>query len=115
MKPLEFVLWLNGAAGILGDTPPSPEQWKQIHDNLAGTIGPIVAAKLLDRADALVDEDEVKRNLELEKAKLMQQYLTQQLYANKSALSNDITRQIYGYSDQLAAYSTGIGSSTRGR
>lgn len=27
MKPVEFVLWLNGAAELVGDQPPTPEQW----------------------------------------------------------------------------------------
>lgn len=97
MKPLEFVLWLNGATGMLGETPPSAEQWQLIRENLVGTIGPLVAAKFLERADTLFND-------EAERAKLMQQYVAQQQAAGQLSLQ------------RLApsSYSTSIWSSARG-
>lgn len=115
MKPLEFVLWLNGAAGILGDTPPSPEQWKQIHDNLGATIGPIVAAKLLERADQLVDRDEQERRNLDERMKLLQQHLVKQqmLEQYKQPSLGSIARGDQQLMPEPMEYH--LGSTTRGR
>lgn len=52
MKPVEFVLWLNGAAELVGDQPPSPEQWATIREKLGEAVGGLVAARLLGRAEA---------------------------------------------------------------
>ena len=51
MKPVEFVLWLNGAAGLVGDQPPTPEQWATMCEKLREAVGGIVAARLLERAE----------------------------------------------------------------
>ncbi len=79
MRPLEFVLWLNGASSMLGDNPPSAEQWAEVRAKLTETIAPIVAAKLLDKADALVEKERLEQQkLDMVKQSLMQQHLMQQ-------------------------------------
>lgn len=113
MRPLEFVLWLNGATGMLGDEVPSPEQWRIIRECLANTIGPIVAAKLLDKADELSEQSK----LESERMKIYQQMLS----IKQQTLSNQIPRgyaglnpTLGGYVDDLATigYATTTASST---
>lgn len=48
MTPTEFVLWLNGASGLLDEgEAPSPEQWARIREKLGEAIGQITADRLL--------------------------------------------------------------------
>lgn len=54
MTPIEFVLWLNGAAELVGDQPPTPEQWATMREKLGETVGGLVAARLLERADEVL-------------------------------------------------------------
>lgn len=111
MRPLEFVLWLNGATGMLGDEPPSPEQWQTIRECLANTIGPIVAAKLLDKADELAEQSK----LESERMKIYQQMLSikQQTLGIPRGYAG-LNPTLGGYVDDLAAigYATTTASST---
>lgn len=58
MTPLDFVLWLNGMLDATGDDQPTAVQMSKIKEKLAETIGPIIASKLLDRADQLAREEE---------------------------------------------------------
>lgn len=58
MTPLDFVLWLNGVLDATGDDPPTAVQMSKIKEKLAETVGPIIASKLLDRADQLAREEE---------------------------------------------------------
>ena len=58
MTPLDFVLWLNGVLDATGDDQPTAVQMSKIKEKLAETIGPIIASKLLDRADQLSREEE---------------------------------------------------------
>lgn len=51
MKPLEFVLWLNGAAGVVGDEPPTQEQWDRIKAKMSETIGGVFAQRILKEAE----------------------------------------------------------------
>ena len=51
MTSIEFVLWLNGAADLVGDQPPTPEQWATVREKLGETVGGLVAARLLERVD----------------------------------------------------------------
>jgi hypothetical protein len=46
VNPIELVMWLNGACVVLGDEPPSPEQWVQIRDKIGCTVGVLVADRL---------------------------------------------------------------------
>ena len=46
MTPTEFVLWLNGALGVMDDTP-TPEQMTKIREKLGETIGKITTDRLL--------------------------------------------------------------------
>lgn len=61
MTPIEFVLWLNGAAELVGDQPPTPEQWATMREKLGEVVGGLVAARLLEHAEA----DERRKNLEV--------------------------------------------------
>lgn len=58
--PTEFVLWLNGAAGVMGDAP-TPEQWEAIKEKMNESLGFLAAKKLLERA-----EDQIVRDREIE-------------------------------------------------
>lgn len=77
MKPIEFVLWLNGAAELVGDQPPTPEQWATMREKLGEAVGGIVAARLLERAEEHAKADERRKKEEAEKAKIMEQMLAQ--------------------------------------
>lgn len=62
--PTEFVLWLNGAAGVMGEAP-TPEQWVAIKEKLGESLGFLAAKKLLERAEEQVvrdREDVLKRD-----------------------------------------------------
>lgn len=48
--PTEFVLWLNGAAGVMGEAP-TPEQWEAIKEKMNESLGFLAAKKLLERAE----------------------------------------------------------------
>lgn len=54
--PTEFVLWLNGAAGVMGDAP-TPEQWDAIKEKMNESLGFLAAKKLLERAEEQVVRD----------------------------------------------------------
>ena len=58
--PTEFVLWLNGAAGVMGEAP-TPEQWEAIKEKMNESLGFLAAKKLLERA-----EDQTVRDREIE-------------------------------------------------
>lgn len=75
MKPVEFVLWLNGAAELVGDQPPTPEQWATMREKLGEAVGGLVAARLLERAEETLRADERRKKEEAEKAKVMEQML----------------------------------------
>lgn len=77
MKPVEFVLWLNGAAELVGDQPPTPEQWATMREKLGEAVGGLVAARLLERAEEHAKADERRKKEEAEKAKVMEQLLAQ--------------------------------------
>ena len=77
MKPIEFVLWLNGAAELVGDQPPTPEQWATMREKLGEAVGGLVAARLLERAEEHAKADERRKKEEAEKAKVMEQLLAQ--------------------------------------
>ena len=59
--PTEFVLWLNGAAGVMGEAP-TPEQWEAIKEKMNESLGFLAAKKLLERA-----EDQIVRDRDSEK------------------------------------------------
>lgn len=50
MKSLEFVLWLNGISELLGDQPPSAEQWATIRAGLSRSVGEVVKSRILELA-----------------------------------------------------------------
>ena len=88
MTPLEFVLWLNGAAGVVGEQPPSPEQWTKMHEKLDEVVGGIVASRLLEEAEGLAKKREEQRiaaeqMFGIRKAQLEQQARMAQAYAQQ--------------------------------
>lgn len=71
--PTEFVLWLNGAAGVMGEAP-TPEQWEAIKEKMNESLGFLAAKKLLERAEDQIVRDreiEAKRKEEAQMAKSM--------------------------------------------
>lgn len=77
--PTEFVLWLNGATGVMGDSP-TPEQWEAIKEKLSESLGFLAAKKLLERAEDQIVRDrelEAKRKEEMEMAKMKAQFAQQ--------------------------------------
>ena len=69
--PTEFVLWLNGAAGVVGEAP-TPEQWEAIKEKMNESLGFLAAKKLLERAEDQIVRDreiEAKRKKEVQMAK----------------------------------------------
>lgn len=97
MKPVEFVLWLNGAAELVGDQPPTPEQWATMREKLGEVVGGIVAARLLERAEEHAKADERRRKEEAEKREVMKQM---NRYAVQAALE---ARQMSGLAHALSA------------
>ena len=77
--PTEFVLWLNGAAGVMGGAP-TPEQWGAIKEKMNESLGFLAAKKLLERAEDQIVRDrelEAKRKEEMEMAKMDAQFAQQ--------------------------------------
>ena len=74
--PTEFVLWLNGAAGVMGEAP-TPEQWGAIKEKMGESLGFLAAKKLLERAEEQVVRDreaDLKRAAAIEQMKLHAQF-----------------------------------------
>ena len=74
--PTDFVLWLNGATGVMGDSP-TPEQWEAIKEKLNESLGFLAAKKLLERAEDQIVRDrelEAKRKEEMEMDKMKAQF-----------------------------------------
>ena len=67
--PTEFVLWLNGAAGVMGEAP-TPEQWEAIKEKMGESLGFLAAKKLLERAEEQVVRD---READLKRAAAVEQ------------------------------------------
>lgn len=68
--PTEFVLWLNGAAGVMGEAP-TPEQWEAIKEKMNESLGFLAAKKLLERAEEQVVRD---REIEPKRAAAVEQF-----------------------------------------
>lgn len=99
--PTEFVLWLNGALGVMDDTP-TPEQMAKIREKISEAIGKITADRLLERADEQIklDKDRIERDLKAQEAREKQMSMMAQEYA----------RKLDELKYQTLAYSTGITS-----
>lgn len=77
MTPIEFTLWLNGAAGILGDQPPTQEQWVAIQEKLGEAVGAIVASRLLETASEVQREKQQRSATETEFLRLQSELARQ--------------------------------------
>ena len=88
MKPIEFVLWLNGAAELVGDQPPTPEQWATMREKLGEAVGGLVAARLLERAEETLRADARRKKEEAEKREVMKQMMEMAEVRNIGAVSD---------------------------
>lgn len=88
MKPIEFVLWLNGAAELVGDQPPTPEQWATMREKLGEAVGGLVAARLLERAEETIRADERRKKEEAEQREAMKQMLERAKMRHIEAVSD---------------------------
>lgn len=100
MGPVEFVLWLNGAAELVGDQPPTPEQWATMREKLGEAVGGIVAARLLERAEETLHADARRKNGEAEKREVMKQMMEMAEMRNIGAVS-DYQLQMEAYKAQV--------------
>lgn len=109
MTPTEFVLWLNGALGVMGDTP-TPEQMAKIRDKLGEAIGKITADRLLERADEQVkrDKDRAEKAAEMAKAQMqammgqkMAQQITESAWRTFAAQTNAYAVKANEYAQML--------------
>lgn len=98
MTPTEFVLWLNGALGVMDDTP-TPEQMTKIREKLGETIGKITADRLLERADEQVKRDKERAEKEAEMAKVQAQM--QAMMSQKMAQLGAYTAKLNEHSPML--------------
>lgn len=105
MKPVEFVLWLNGAAELVGDQPPTPEQWATMREKLGEAVGGIVAARLLERAEEHAKADERRKKEEADKAEAMKQMLEMAKMRPNVGLA--------GYQAQMGAYQARVDLETQ--
>ena len=105
MKPIEFVLWLNGAAELVGDQPPTPEQWATMREKLGEAVGGIVAARLLERAEEHAKADERRKKEEADKAEAMKQMLEMAKMRSNVGLA--------GYQAQMEAYQARVDLETQ--
>lgn len=97
MTPIEFTLWLNGAAGVIGPDGPTPEQWARVQSKLTECIGQLVASRLLEEA-----EDVYKRKTEEEKRKAYNAQLAAQLAAMRAQSQSQMSKMLAGTIDDLA-------------
>lgn len=70
MKPVEFILWMNGATGVMGDELPTPEQWAAIKEKLGEAVGGIVSTKLLERAEEVMRIEDIQKKRYAEQMRL---------------------------------------------
>lgn len=92
MRPVEFVLWLNGAAELVGDQPPTPEQWATLRGKLGEAVGELVTARLFERAEETLRADERRKKGEVMK---------QALEAMKNQRAIGIASGLDGYRAQM--------------
>lgn len=109
--PTEFVLWLNGALGVMDDTP-TPEQMAKIREKMSEAIGKITADRLLERADEQIklDQERMEKDLKLQ---AMREHAKSQLAASVAQQIDALTmktlvmgRMASEYEDKLDAYTT---------
>lgn len=100
MKPVEFVLWLNGAAELVGDQPPTPEQWATMREKLGEAVGGLVAARLLERAEETLRADERRKKEEVGKNEAMKQMLEWMKNQRAASFSSGLA----GYQAQMEMY-----------
>lgn len=105
MKPVEFVLWLNGAAELVGDQPPTPEQWATMREKLGEAVGGLVAARLLERAEETLRADERRKKEAADKAEAMKQMLEMAKMRSNVGLA--------GYQAQMEAYQARVDLETQ--
>lgn len=110
ITPTEFVLWLNGASGVMGPDGPNGEQWTRIQEKLGEAIGKITADRLLERADEQIklDQDRLEKDLKMqamrEQAKSQMAATIQQQMDALTMKHLALGMKTSEYEEQLKAY-----------
>lgn len=73
MTPTEFVIQMAGIYDVVGDGPPTREQWNRIQDKIGEAMGYIASKRLLEGAQELI----ARREDEAIQAQKMQTYYDQ--------------------------------------
>ena len=109
--PTEFVLWLNGASGVMGPDGPNGEQWARIQEKLGEAIGKITADRLLERADEQIklDKDRIERDLKAQVAREQQMIAMAHEYSRRVEESKFQSLAYGGRIDQLNRLTTATG------
>lgn len=112
--PTEFVLWLNGASGVMGPDGPNGEQWARIQEKLGEAIGKITADRLLERADEQIklDKDRIERDLKAQAARDQQMIAMAHEYSRKVEEAKFRTLAYGGQIDRLTSAITGYAPGT---
>lgn len=86
MIPIELTLWMNATMELIGDGPPSPDQWLMMRDKVANTMGTIVAKKLMETAENVLREQDMKAAdvRHLEEMYKLKNRMSQSLYAQNT-------------------------------
>lgn len=104
MNPVEFVLWLNGAAELVGDQPPTPEQWATMREKLGEAVGGLVAARLLERAEETLRADERRKKEEADRVEAFKQQAEMAKQAMYAAGTSSGLAGLAGYQAQMEMY-----------
>lgn len=112
--PTEFVLWLNGASGVMGPDGPNGEQWARIQEKLGEAIGKITADRLLERADEQikVDQERLEKDLKVQAMREQaQNHMAAMMAQQMDALTMKhlaLGAKASEYEEQLKAYTAQV-------
>jgi hypothetical protein len=104
---------MNGAAGVVGENPPTPEQWANMREKLGEAVGGIVARKLLEEAEEVQRQrDRLIKEMEYKQKEVE---AMQQAYVAKMANARPHIAQHTGlHTLHIGASGSGGGSGTLG-
>ena len=85
MTPIEFALWLNGASELVGDSPPSPEQWAIMRSKLKYVVGRLAFSKILEQAQSFQNAEEQRIKDAAEKIQVLTQMQAHHTAQNAAA------------------------------
>lgn len=118
MTPIEFVLWMNGAMGVL-DGPPTEAQWAAIKEKMGEAVGGIVAKRLLEGAEEAFHirqkqlRDEAEKESYVTMMKQKQAAAMHELMAKQKALGYNVPAGmiIRGSAEETEFLSSGAAAS----